>query len=398
MMLREPRSAELFTPPRCRRARFRSEPRPFRVSTPRCTLQRPSCAQSFAVAECSGPPAHGNPCFQDSARRVKLRSHRPPADANWSRILIALDEETHPCLQAPAKTLLRTRDCGPARRPPTYRRNAPVLLASSSRFLLNPGSRSTLSSLGVSSSHSLAPRVNPLRTSQAQWLLWSAALAFLIALTLFPVSYRITRLVTVVLSCILWFGLIALVWQRPLLRFLLLAITALTATFLALPSRGIPSAAALRADYIAGLQRYDGVTYYWGGESSLGIDCSGLIRRGLIDALLRRGVRTLDPGLVREAIGLWWNDCTASALGEQHRGLTVRLLDTPSVNELDHSRVLPGDLAVTHNGVHIMAYLGERRWIEADPMAGKVITLAAPTHDNEWFRTPMTIVRWRILQ
>jgi len=154
----------------------------------------------------------------------------------------------------------------------------------------------------------------------------------------------------------------------------------------------------LRSDYISGLQRYNGVTYYWGGESFRGIDCSGLIRRGLIDALFRRGLRTFDAGLVRRAISLWWHDCTASALGEQHRGLTVRLFDTPSVNVLDHSKVLPGDLAVTKSGIHIMAYLGHHHWIEADPGAGRVITVTAPSADNPWFNDPMNIIRWSILQ
>jgi cell wall-associated NlpC family hydrolase len=167
---------------------------------------------------------------------------------------------------------------------------------------------------------------------------------------------------------------------------------------LALPARTSPPTEILRTDYLAALQRYSGVAYYWGGETGRGIDCSGLIRRGLIDALFLRGMRTLDSGLVRQAISLWWHDCTASALGDEHRGLTVRVLATPSVNVLDHSKVRPGDLAVTTSGVHIMAYLGNNRWIEADPGEGCVITVTAPSKDNIWFRAPMNIVRWSILQ
>jgi hypothetical protein len=234
-------------------------------------------------------------------------------------------------------------------------------------------------------------------TTRVQWLLWLTALGFLVASALFPVGYRITRIATLVLAFVVWLGVIALLWQRRPLRFSLLAITILAVGFLILPSRGTPPADILRADYVSGLRRYDGVTYYWGGESSRGIDCSGLVRRGLIDALLGRGVRTFDAGLVRRAISLWWHDCTAKALGEQHRGLTVRLLDTPSLNALDHSKLLPGDLAVTSNGVHIMAYIGDHRWIEADPGAGRVITVTAPS-DNPWFHGPMEIVRWSILQ
>ena len=49
----------------------------------------------------------------------------------------------------------------------------------------------------------------------------------------------------------------------------------------------------LREEYIASLRRYTGKKYVWGGEGMLGVDCSGLIRRGMIDALFCRGVRTL---------------------------------------------------------------------------------------------------------
>ncbi len=231
-----------------------------------------------------------------------------------------------------------------------------------------------------------------------QWWLWLVAFGFLIALVLFPASYRITRAISLALGFTVWFGLIAIVWRLRLLRYGLLGIILLTTTFLALPRRHSPPIKTLRSDYILGLQRYEGVRYYWGGETTRGIDCSGLVRRGLIDALFRRGLRNLDAGLVRQAIGLWWHDCTANALGEQHRRLTVHVLDTPSINALDHSKVLPGDLAVTTGGIHVMAYLGSNRWIEADPGAGRVITVSAPSHDNSWFHSPMNIVRWSILQ
>jgi len=230
------------------------------------------------------------------------------------------------------------------------------------------------------------------------WLLWSVALGFWIALAVIPVSYRITRISSIALSAVVWFGLVALVWRQRPLRFALLGITSLSVLFLLLPGRGRPSVDALRLDYVARLQRFDGVTYHWGGETGFGIDCSGLVRRGFIEALFRRGLQRLDPGLVRRAIGLWWHDCTASALGEEHRGVTRHVLDTPSLNSLDHALVRPGDLAVTRNGVHVMAYLGEHRWIEADPGAGRVITVMAPSADNPWFKDPMKIVRWSLLQ
>jgi hypothetical protein len=45
-----------------------------------------------------------------------------------------------------------------------------------------------------------------------------------------------------------------------------------------------------------------------------------------------------------------------------------------------------------------MAYLGGNRWIEADPVAARVISAEAPSDEIGWFDTPMRIVRWSLLE
>jgi hypothetical protein len=240
--------------------------------------------------------------------------------------------------------------------------------------------------------------MNTTAPTRLQRLLWLAALVLFIAFALIPISNRLTRAGGLTLFFVVWFGLMALCWHRRAIRFTVLGLTLLISAFLASPARSLPSAEVLRSDYTAGLRRYDGVGYIWGGESLKGIDCSGLIRRGLIDSLFWRGLCDINPGLVRRALSLWWQDCTANALGETDGVRTLHVLDAPSLNHLDHALILSGDLAVTRNGIHIMAYLGDNLWIEADPLIGRVITIKAPAEANAWFNSPMKIVRWSLLQ
>lgn len=225
--------------------------------------------------------------------------------------------------------------------------------------------------------------------------IWCAAVAFLVALALVPVSYRVTRASGLVLSLMVWFVGLALLWRWRWARFAHLTITVLAGAFFLMPPRAKASSESLRERYAASLRKYEGVTYYWGGENARGIDCSGLVRRGLINAMISEGMNTLDGGMVRQAATMWWNDCTARALVEP--AWTNSLLESPSINALDHSQIRSGDIAVTANGLHVLAYLGENRWIEADPGIGRVLIAEASAKDNPWLKVPVRICRWRVL-
>jgi hypothetical protein len=228
-------------------------------------------------------------------------------------------------------------------------------------------------------------------------LLWLLIPAAVLVLYFIPLSNRFTKICTLLMALVIWRGLVALTWPHRRLRWVVPGLTLLAAGFLMLPGRATVNVEALRRSHVTSLERYEGSPYYWGGESRRGIDCSGLIRCGMMNGLAKTGLRTADPGLVRQSLSLWWNDGSARDLGKEHRGLTRLLFQSRSINEADHSRLLPGDIAVTANGVHILAYLGDGQWIQASPGAGRVVISRVPVENDAWFQQPVNLLRWSVL-
>jgi hypothetical protein len=111
---------------------------------------------------------------------------------------------------------------------------------------------------------------------------------------------------------------------------------------------------------------------------------------------MRMGLATANPRALRAALTLWWYDCSALALRDEYRGLTTPVFSADSINSIRDYDLLPGDIAVTANGMHVLAYLGHQEWIQAEPNRGCVFTLRAP-HDNNWLTQPVRIMRWQQL-
>ena len=229
-------------------------------------------------------------------------------------------------------------------------------------------------------------------------LLWIAGAFFLAAIILYPVSNGLTRAAGVALSGVLTLDLLMLWWRYRLLRWPLLALYLAVSVFVTLPGRKQYDRLALRQEIVRALQRYEGVRYVWGGENFLGIDCSGLVRRGTIDGTFRYGLRTLNPLLVRKAAVLWWHDVSAQEMGAGARGVAKKVTEEKSIVLMDDKNLHPGDFAITRGGIHALAYLGDHIWLEADPSEMKVIRVNALTTKNSWFQQPISILRWQFLE
>ena len=222
------------------------------------------------------------------------------------------------------------------------------------------------------------------------------ALGGIFVIPLNPVNSKILKVAF--LGCLVgaWLGLLILTWRRKPIRLAVLILPVLAAILFVLPGDKIDEG-ELRQDYVRRMGKLEGTKYFWGGESSRGIDCSGLPRRSLRDALLTYGVKHLNGQAFRQYVEHWWFDASAKALGESYRNYTSPLGFAGTIQEMEYAGLMPGDLAVTTSGVHILAYTGDGKWIQADPGIGAVATLNGRTDENVWFSTPVTTHRWKLL-
>ncbi|MBM3473126.1 MAG: NlpC/P60 family protein [Armatimonadetes bacterium] len=223
---------------------------------------------------------------------------------------------------------------------------------------------------------------------------WGISWGVAVLAWLWPVNEAPIRLLLLLGLAGVWLGTLLLFWRHRWARYPVIATVAL-GVFLAAPGGG-SSTGRLRSEYIRCLRAYTGARYLWGGESHLAIDCSGLVRRGLIDANLRVRFASGDPALARRAISMWWFDSSARALRDGYRGLTRPVAEAKKLNGFDHAGLLPGDLACTADGVHVLAYVGAKTWVSAAP--GRTVKEFRAEPPNEgWFEVPVKIVRWRQL-
>lgn len=230
-----------------------------------------------------------------------------------------------------------------------------------------------------------------------RWLfiaLWMAVALVTAVVYLQPVRSQSVRLELIVGFIVLWIGALGLI-RHKMFRVIAITLPLLVACLLLLPGRQVDPS-GLRSQYVQDLLSYVGTPYIWGGETRRGIDCSGLIRAGLVRAQWQQGIKTYNPALIREAISLAWHDTSARAMRDAYRGQTRLLFQAKGISSIDHSQLLPGDFAVTSNGVHSLAYVGNNAWIEAEP-SDSVITLKA-NGDNPWLHMPVHVLRWRHLE
>ena len=227
--------------------------------------------------------------------------------------------------------------------------------------------------------------------------LWLIVAIALVANVAFPIRTGLTRMSLLALAFLTIAGAIALTWRIRILRFLIVGICIALSLFLLWPSASSPDPSAVRDLYIQRLQKYNGARYVYGGENRLGVDCSGLVREGMIEALLSYGIVHHHPGAVRAALNLWWHDSNAIMLAKMPE-LTRPVKGEDYVVLHNTSGIEAGDLAITQSGSHVLAYLGNSRWIEADPGLGRTHVFTLNDEFKHLSDELVLFVRWRWLE
>ena len=228
----------------------------------------------------------------------------------------------------------------------------------------------------------------------------ATAIAGIAGATLLPILpfpfLTITKLLWLASLALAWISLLTLAWRTRGLRITLFSLPLLPLIALTLPGRPIDRD-ALRTSYLHELTSFEGTPYVWGGENRRGIDCSGLPRRALRNALLLQGFHHANGRAFRLALALWWQDTSARTLARNDSHTTTPLPLSGPIPSLNPALIQPGDLAITHSGTHLLVALGGTRWIQADPGEGTVIILDSTTSTNGWLKPPVTLHRWTIL-
>jgi hypothetical protein len=231
-------------------------------------------------------------------------------------------------------------------------------------------------------------------------VIWFSLLGFVVFVLWTPIPFQSLKIAFLLsILCIITGAYYLFCRQRTLIGVvgLLVVLGSVVIGFWPQQAHSIPK---LQSAYVASLRSYIGTKYVWGGENARGIDCSGLVRRAMLDALLSRGWQEKNPSLWRSAAEIWWNDCAARNMKEGEDGRYGEQFAASNLNQLAYSRLSIGDLAVTKSGVHVLAFVGGKTWIQADPNlvngGDKVILTTAPS-ESGWFKQGIVICRWTLL-
>ena len=71
------------------------------------------------------------------------------------------------------------------------------------------------------------------------------------------------------------------------------------------------------------------------------------------------------------------------------------MFENQAINTIENKNLSPWDIAITSDGIHVLNYMWDNKWIEADPNYKKVIIETIPTK-NIWFWVHIVVLKWNL--
>ncbi len=140
---------------------------------------------------------------------------------------------------------------------------------------------------------------------------------------------------------------------------------------------------------------YDGVHYRFGGESFLGMDSSGLVRRSLIITYVKLAIFEGKWALLKRAYAVWNSKVALSILTLYENPYTKVIGTFQNINLIVKTRLKAGDLAIGPTGSQVAVYIGGNNWVTSDSSVAKVVIERAPSDRLSVFREEIKLVRFK---
>jgi len=154
----------------------------------------------------------------------------------------------------------------------------------------------------------------------------------------------------------------------------------------------------VREAYSRRLASFVNHPYIENGEAHNGVDSSGLARAALWQAMLKEGLREVNPQLLGPMLWkFWWRDLSVEEIKEGKYGYTRVVGHVAKLADYDVSKSEIGDMAIVEDE-HVLIYFGYEKWIEACPNEKRVVMSNALRDSKcKLLNKPAAIVRWLVL-
>ncbi len=203
----------------------------------------------------------------------------------------------------------------------------------------------------------------------------------------------------IVIMCFIsmWIIVLLKLWKKFFTRGVAIVITAILILFYFSSGSGIESE-LLRNIYVDNATKYLNVAYMENGENTMGISPSGLVRKAMIDTLMKGGVATKNMQYIRDAIDIWIDDYKIENIYNNKKQLFTDVLWFDDLSKVNTSNLLQGDILVYDDYLRIYIYIGNDIWIESNPSIGKVVAEIIPMPPERPITLYGKIVRWKVLE